>query len=69
MSEHMPTCPPEFWAETIRLAHTNRKPHAWIARELGIQLKVVRLPKPCDLDALLEAVHTAAQRLATDRTR
>ena len=36
MSEHMRPRPPEFWAETIRLAHTNGKPHAWIARELGI---------------------------------
>ena len=44
MSEQMPPCPPEFWAESIRLAHTSGKPHAWIARELGIQLEVVRLP-------------------------
>jgi transposase-like protein len=36
MPIHMAPYPPEFRTEAIRLARTSGKPHAQIARELGI---------------------------------
>jgi len=36
MSKHMAPSAPEFRAEAIRLARTSGKPHAQIARELGM---------------------------------
>ncbi len=51
MSKHMPPYPPEFRAEAIRLARTSGKPHAEIARELGMTGETLRLwLKQADLD-------------------
>ncbi len=51
MSKHMPPYPPEFRAEAIRLARTSGKPHAAIARELGMTGETLRLwLKQADLD-------------------
>lgn len=43
MSKHRPPYPPEFRAEAIRLARTSEKPHAQIARELGMTGETLRL--------------------------
>src|SRR5260370_21344801 len=51
MGKHMPPYPPEFRAEGIRLARTSGKPHAEIARELGMTGETLRLGlKQADLD-------------------
>src|SRR5258708_20532032 len=51
MSKHMPPYPPEFRAEAIRLARTSSKPHAEIARELGMTGETLRLwLKQVDVD-------------------
>src|SRR6266852_8181551 len=51
MYKHMPPNPPEFRAEAIRLARTSGKPHAQIARELGMTGETLRLwLKQADLD-------------------
>src|SRR5260370_17422674 len=51
MSKHMPPYPPEFRTEAIRLARTSGKPHAEIARELGMTGETLRLwLKQADLD-------------------
>jgi transposase len=51
-SKHMAPYPPEFRAEAIRLARTSGKPHAEIARELGMTGETLRLwLKQADLDA------------------
>jgi transposase len=51
MSKQMPPYPPEFRAEAIRLARTSGKPHAEIARELGMTGETLRLwLKQADLD-------------------
>src|SRR5215813_2116612 len=51
-SKHVPPYPPEFRAEAIRLARTSGKPHARIARELGLTTETLRLwLKQADLDA------------------
>jgi transposase len=43
--------PPEFRAEAIRLARTSGRPHAEIARELGMTAETLRLwLKQADLD-------------------
>lgn len=43
MAKHLPPYPPEFRAEAIRLARTSGKPHAEIARELGMTGETLRL--------------------------
>jgi transposase len=43
MPKHKPPYPPEFRAEAIRLARTSGKPHAEIARELGMTDETLRL--------------------------
>ena len=51
MPKHMPPYPPEFRTEAIRLARTSGKPHAEIARELGMTGETLRLwLKQADLD-------------------
>ena len=51
MSKHMAPYPPEFRAEAIRLARTSGKPHAEIARELGMTGETLRRwLKQADLD-------------------
>src|SRR5260221_14715366 len=51
MTKHMPPYPPEFRAEAIRLARTSGKPHAQIARELGMTGETLRRGlKQADLD-------------------
>lgn len=51
MAKHMAPYPPEFRAEAIRLARTSGKPHAEIARELGMTGETLRLwLKQADLD-------------------
>ena len=51
MSKHVAPYPPEFRAEAIRLARTSGKPHAAIARELGMTGETLRLwLKQADLD-------------------
>ncbi len=51
MPKSKPPYPPEFRAEAIRLARTSRKPHAQIARELGMTDETLRLwLKQADLD-------------------
>lgn len=51
MAKHMAPYPPEFRAEAIRLARTSGKPHAEIARELGMTDETLRLwLKQADLD-------------------
>ena len=51
MSKHMAPSPREFRAEAIRLARTSGKPHAEIARELGMTGETLRLwLKQADLD-------------------
>ena len=52
MAKHMAPYPPEFRTEAIRLARTSGKPHAEIARELGMTGETLRLwLKQADLDA------------------
>ncbi|MGZ3673185.1 MAG: transposase, partial [Ktedonobacterales bacterium] len=43
MAKHVPPYPPEFRAEAIRLARTSGKPHAQIARDLGMTGETLRL--------------------------
>ncbi len=43
MSKHMQPYPPEFRTEAIWLARTSGKPHAEIARELGMTGETLRL--------------------------
>src|SRR5258706_13306663 len=51
MSKHMAPYAPEFRAEAIRLARTSGKPHAQIARELGMTGETLRLwLKQADVD-------------------
>jgi transposase len=51
MSKHLPPSPPEFRTEAIRLARTSGKPHAQVARELGMTGETRRLwLKQADLD-------------------
>ena len=51
MAKHVPPYPPEFRAEAIRLARTSGKPHAAIARELGMTGETLRVwLKQADLD-------------------
>jgi transposase len=51
MAKHMAPYAPEFRAEAIRLARTSGKPHAQIARELGMTGETLRLwLKQADLD-------------------
>jgi transposase len=51
MAKHVPPYRPEFRAEAIRLARTRGKPHAAIARELGMTGETLRLwLKQADLD-------------------
>jgi len=51
MSKHTAPYPPEFRAEAICLAQTSGKPHAEIARELGMTGVTLRLwLKQADLD-------------------
>src|SRR5262249_45762456 len=42
-SKHVAPYPPEFRAEAIRLARTSGKPHAQIARDLGMTGEALRL--------------------------
>jgi transposase len=50
-SKHVAPYPPEFRAEAIRLARTSGKPHAQIARELGMTGEMLRLwLKQADVD-------------------
>ena len=50
-SKHVAPYPPEFRAEAIQLARTSGKPHAQIARELGMTGETLRLwLKQADLD-------------------
>jgi transposase len=52
MAKHVPPYPPEFRMEAIRLARSSGKPHAQLARELGLTSETVRLwLKQADLDA------------------
>ena len=52
MPKSKPAYPPEFRAEAIRLARTSGKPHAQIARELGMSGETLRLwLKQADRDA------------------
>lgn len=51
-AKHVASYPPEFRAEAIRLARTSGKPHAQIARELGMTGETLRLwLKQAELDA------------------
>jgi transposase len=51
MPKSKPPYPPEFRAEAIRLARTSGKPHAQMARELGMTGETLRLwLKQADLD-------------------
>jgi len=51
MPKSKPPYPPEFRAEAIRLARTSGKPHAQIARELGMTGETLRLwLKQADVD-------------------
>ena len=51
MPKSKPPYPPEFRAEAIRQARTSGKPHAQIARELGMTGEPLRLwLKQADLD-------------------
>ena len=51
MSKHIAPYPPEFRAEAIRLVRTSGKPHAQIARELGLTTETLRIwLKQTDLD-------------------
>ncbi len=51
MPKSKPPYPPEFRAEAIRLACTSGKPHAQIARELGMTGETLRLwLKQADVD-------------------
>jgi transposase len=51
MPKHMAPYPPEFRTEAIGLARTSGKPHAQIARDLGITGETLRLwLKQADLD-------------------
>jgi transposase len=51
MAKHIPPYPPEFRAEAIRFARTSGKPHAQIARELGMTGETLRLwLKQADVD-------------------
>ena len=51
MPKHVLPYPPEFRAEAIRLARTSDKPHAQIARDLGMTSETLRLwLKQADLD-------------------
>ncbi len=51
MAKHVPPYPPEFRAEAIRLARSSGKPHAQVARELGLTTETLRLwLKQADLD-------------------
>jgi transposase len=54
MSKHMPPYPPEFRAEAIRLARTGGKPHAQIARELGMTSETLRLWLTSDKQAAVD---------------
>ena len=50
-SKHVAPYPPEFRVEAIRLARTSGKPHAQIARELGMTGETLRLwLKQADVD-------------------
>jgi transposase len=50
-SKHVAPYPPEFRAEAIRLARSSGKPHAQIARDLGMTGETLRLwLKQADLD-------------------
>jgi transposase len=50
-SKHVASYPPAFRAEAIRLARTSGKPHAQIARDLGMTSETLRLwLKQADLD-------------------
>ena len=52
MPKPKPPYPPEFRAEAIRLARTSGKPHAQLARELGMTGETLRQwLKQADLDA------------------
>ncbi len=52
MAKHGAPYPPELRAGAIRLARTSGKPHAEIARELGLTSETLRLwLKQADLDA------------------
>ena len=51
MAKHVPPYPPEFRMEAIRLARSSGKPHAQLARELGLTSETLRLwLKQADLD-------------------
>ena len=51
MPKSKPPYPPEFRAEAIQLARTSGKPHAQIARELGMTTETLRQwLKQADLD-------------------
>ena len=51
MSQHIAPYPPEFRAEAIRLARTSGKPHAQMAREVGMTTETLRQwLKQADLD-------------------
>ena|SRR5215813_4566814 len=51
-TKHVAPYPPEFRTEAIRLARTSGRPHAQIARELGMTSETLRLwLKQADLDA------------------
>lgn len=51
MPKSKPPYPPEVRAEAIRLARTSRKPHAQIARELGMTGETLRVwLKQAELD-------------------
>jgi transposase len=51
MPKSTPPSPPEFRAEAIRPARTSGKPHAQMARELGMTGETLRLwLKQADLD-------------------
>jgi transposase len=51
MAKHMSPYPPQFRAEAIQLARTSGKPHAQLARGLGITSETLRLwLKQADLD-------------------
>jgi transposase len=50
-AKHVAPYPPEFRTEAIRLARTSGKPHAQIARELGLTGETLRLwLKQADVD-------------------
>lgn len=51
MPKSRPPYPPEFGAEAIQLARTSGRPHAEIARDLGMTAETLRLwLKQVDLD-------------------